>query len=221
MASPNSGFSFGASDSPVSNSTPQPGVQPMDAWSALAQMLAGTRQQTAMPTMDFGSLLQQVHQVRDPQGFANRSYVPGGSGPYNPFTNGFFKSADERKQIEQDRLGTPGFSSLTPEQQASALRSNQPQDRIEAAVGASPLPFQLSPETLAMIHQMPNPPTTAMNLFGFPSRELPPLGGLGYTPPVKTKNGMTQTPFGGVGPTNYLKPGPMGSPSRNSFSFGF
>lgn len=123
----------------------------------------GGQGQSQQPHEKLGDLLTQLR--NDPQGDANKAYIPGQQGPGNPFSNGFFKTADQRKQIETDRLGTPGFSSMTPATQASALGTHQPVSGMHEmnAAGASPLPFQLNPATLAMIHQQPNPATTASN----------------------------------------------------------
>lgn len=164
MSSPYPGFNFGT-QSPQLPTQPKPTSQPQhpDPWAMILQLMTQPQAPQHQGT-DLSGLLTQLR--NDPQGDANKAYIPGQQGPGNPFSNGFFKTAEQRKQIETDRLGTPGFSSQTPQAQQAALGTHQPVPgaNVMNAAGASPLPFQLDPSTLAMIHGQPNPATTSSDL---------------------------------------------------------
>jgi hypothetical protein len=73
----------------------------------------------------------------------------------SPFSNGFFKNAAERRAVETDRLGMPGFSSLSPGQQMGALSVTPGGTGAERAIGASPAPWMPT----AGMFQAPKPLT--------------------------------------------------------------
>lgn len=201
MASPNNGFNFGASAAPAGG--PASGGQPSDPMQLLMQYLMQGQQQQQPAPFDAGAAVSGVRAARDPQGAANRGYQPGVQNQYNPFDNGFFKTAEQRQQVEQDHLGNAGFSSLTPYAQAGALHANPTPDFAGAAMGASPGPFQLDPSTLALLHGSMPGAAPVSNPF------MPQTAGA--RPPK----------FSGppAGPQGNARPA-AGSP-RPSFSFGF
>lgn len=105
-------FSFGASASPTQ--APAGPVPPAggnnDFLAALMKMLQQQPQQQQAP-VDFASLFSSVR--NDPQGDANRAYVPGAtSGAGSPFTNGFFNNSAADLSPEA-RAATQGRSAST------------------------------------------------------------------------------------------------------------
>lgn len=48
--------------------------------------------QAQPPPINLGAQLAGVKQAQDPQGQANKGYIPGVNNQYNPFSNGFFNS---------------------------------------------------------------------------------------------------------------------------------
>lgn len=200
-------FAFGASASPTAppNSQPQPGAQPLDPMALIAQLLGGTQQpQQAAAAPDLGGMLAGIRQAKDPQGAANKGYVPGQDNKFSPFSNGFFKTMDQRQQIEQARLGTPGFSSMPQAQQGQLLQQHMAPNAAEGAALASPMPFQLDPSTLAMIHGQAPAPTLQSNLA-----QPTPNPFAAFPPPAPRFSGPQ------------AKPNAKGSPAKSPFSFGF
>lgn len=139
-------FSFGASADP---SQPAPTSTPQNPMQLLAQFLpslfGGGQGQggggAAAQPFDIAGLLQQLHQVKDPQGFADRSYVPGVQNAYNPFDNGFFKNTAAAPQVAQQQ----------PQPQAIASSVATP------AMGGSPAQPKKKPATQPLGSPSPNP----------------------------------------------------------------
>lgn len=50
------------------------------------------QQQAPTPPVDFGTQVGGIRKARDPQGEANRGYIPGVNNASNPFSNSFFNS---------------------------------------------------------------------------------------------------------------------------------
>jgi len=115
---------------------------PPETLALLAKMFGGNNQQ--MP--DMAGMIKELNapslgeqQRLAYQGSQTPSYM---GNENNPFNSGFFKSMEDRQAIETARLGTPGFSSLTPGQQSGALGTMPIQDRAAGAIAASPSPWQ-------------------------------------------------------------------------------
>lgn len=203
------GFNFGASANPMTMPGTQPTQGTMNPFQILTQLLGGGGQASGgMP--DLGAMLSGIRQAKDPQGFADKSYIPGQQGPGNPFDNGFFKTAQERQAVEQQHLGGPGFSSLDPATQQQALMQHPMQNQGNNAAMASPQGFQLNPATANQFGIAQPAPTMQSDLMQ-----------------------PTQNPFGAfptqVAPPKFAGPAagsqrpaprrPMGSPSPSPFSF--
>lgn len=204
---PNNPFSFGASAAPVvPNSQPQPGAQPLDPMALLAQLISGSQQPQQQTTPDLGGMLAGIRQAKDPQGAADKGYIPGQNNAFSPFSNGFFKTAEQRQQVEQNHLGGPGFSSIPQAQQGQLLQQHMAPNPAENAALASPAPFQLDPSTLAQIHGQQNP-QTLQGMVGQPTPN--PFVGFGQPTRPPRFSGPTATPSA------------KGSPAKSPFSFGF
>lgn len=143
MAGP---FSFGASASPTQQQQPQ---MPTDPNQLLALMFQQMMQQQQQPQHqqqgpDLGALLAQLR--NDPQGDQNRAYMPGVNNEANPFSNGFFKTADQRHQIEQDRglsglvggVGIPGRTDAATNPYAFGAISTTPDSITPWQGGVNP-----------------------------------------------------------------------------------
>lgn len=74
---------------------------------AFMEKMLGRQQQQAPAGPDLSALLSQIR--NDPQGDANRAYVPGHEGPGNPFNNGFFNNSASNLTPE-GRMATQGRS---------------------------------------------------------------------------------------------------------------
>lgn len=210
-------FAFGASASPTAppNSQPQPGAQPLDPMALIAQLLGGTQQpqqQTSAP--DLGGMLAGIRQAKDPQGAANKGYVPGQDNKFSPFSNGFFKTADQRQQIEQDRLGVPGFSSVPQAQQGQLLQQHIAPNNGVGAINANPMQSLIHPIIPSPLTSPSGTPANdALNLQQ--SQGLYAPGGAGQTPWNWTST--SPSPVSG----HKVKPVAKGSPAKSPFSFGF
>lgn len=85
-----------AAAAPVVPQKPQHGgLGGFDLGKFLQVLLAGGT--NLLPQVNLGQQLASIRQAKDPQGEANRGYVPGAmpgqaSAQYSPFANGFFNS---------------------------------------------------------------------------------------------------------------------------------
>lgn len=116
---PSSGFSFGASGRPQLPSetvTPPMVVPPnpqANIWSMLGQALAGAG--ASGKGLDIPALLTALR--NDPQGDANKGYIPGVDNASSPFSNGFFKDgasnmSPEARVASQGRSATNQWAAL-------------------------------------------------------------------------------------------------------------
>ena len=203
-----SNFSFGASGNPSQpKAQPQgPGAQPQNPMQLLNgfignMMVPQGHPQT--PGFDLGGLLQQLHQVRDPQGFANTNYVPGVNNASNPFANGFFRNS-AAQLTPQQLAASQGSTAMNQWMFPNTFGPNIPSSQTpqEGAAAASSAPIQLDPALAAKFGIQPPAPTLQNQV------QPPPMAGS----PMPTRKSAQPKP---------QAVGPMGSPSPNPFSFSF
>lgn len=158
-ANPKPGFGFGISPSkPVT--TPEAPTKPPVAdetnpWAIFGRALAGIG--AAHSGIDIPRLLTALR--HDPQGDANKGYVPGVDNQSNPFSNGFFKNSAAQLSPEA-RQASQGNSAMTqwgllgqvPGLDAGKLAAATP---VQAQAPATPSVNQFSdPYFLAHLQKM-------------------------------------------------------------------
>lgn len=95
--------------------TSQPAGGGFDIGKFLQMLLLGSR--NALPQVNLGQQLAGIHAAKDPQGAANRGYIPGAmqgqmGSEYSPFANGFFQSHNQRIGNETAQLGQDGITGV-------------------------------------------------------------------------------------------------------------
>lgn len=169
-ANPKPGFGFGAQQpQPVITPgvTPIPPAAPAapaaNMWAVLGQALSGIG--AAHPGIDIPGLLTALR--HDPQGDANKGYVPGVDNQSNPFSTGFFQNSASQLSPEA-RQASQGGSAMTqwgllgqvPGLDAGKLAAATP---VQAQAPATPSVNQFSdPYFLAHLQKMfaPQSPMT-------------------------------------------------------------
>lgn len=85
-----------ASQQPTVTTGQQPPQADQNPFAMFMQWMMSQGQQQQQSPFDFAGLLRESR--NDPQGDANKGYIPGVANQYNPFDNGFFNGQSQQVQ---------------------------------------------------------------------------------------------------------------------------